>query len=119
MKLETLRKQSRTLVGPKRAFQHFAVRFTDRGDFESAMSLYYDALYIQEAMEDSSGMAWSYNNIGYLFFTQENFDKTFINYEKAETYKDFGGIRIEDDILVTETGHKILTRQCPHSPVLS
>ena len=29
------------------------------------------------------------------------------------------GIRIEDDILVTETGHKILTRKCPHSPLLS
>jgi Xaa-Pro aminopeptidase len=29
------------------------------------------------------------------------------------------GIRIEDDILVTETGHKILTRNCPHSPILS
>ncbi|MFC1634278.1 M24 family metallopeptidase [Planctomycetota bacterium] len=28
------------------------------------------------------------------------------------------GVRIEDDILVTETGHIILTRQCPHSPVL-
>jgi Xaa-Pro aminopeptidase len=28
------------------------------------------------------------------------------------------GIRIEDDILVTETGHKILTRNCPHSPIL-
>jgi len=26
------------------------------------------------------------------------------------------GIRIEDDILVTETGHKILTRKCPHLP---
>ena len=28
------------------------------------------------------------------------------------------GIRIEDDILVTETGCKILTRKCPHSPLL-
>lgn len=26
------------------------------------------------------------------------------------------GIRIEDDILVTETGHKILTHNCPHLP---
>jgi len=28
------------------------------------------------------------------------------------------GIRIEDDILVTGTGRRILTRQCPHNPIL-
>lgn len=28
------------------------------------------------------------------------------------------GVRIEDDVLVTGTGRKILTRQCPHSPIL-
>jgi len=37
----------------------------------------------------------------------------FINYDKVETYKDFGGIRIEDDILVTENGAKVLGKPIP------
>lgn len=37
----------------------------------------------------------------------------FINYEKLETYKDFGGIRIEDDVLVTETGNRVLGKPIP------
>jgi Xaa-Pro aminopeptidase len=32
----------------------------------------------------------------------------FINYDKVENYRDFGGIRLEDDILITETGARIL-----------
>ncbi len=37
----------------------------------------------------------------------------FINYEKLEHFKDFGGIRIEDDILVTNSGAKVLGRPIP------
>lgn len=37
----------------------------------------------------------------------------FINYKLLETYKDFGGIRIEDDILVTENGHRVLGKPIP------
>ena len=37
----------------------------------------------------------------------------FINYEKVEKYKDFGGIRIEDDILITETGCRVLGKPIP------
>ena len=37
----------------------------------------------------------------------------YINYDMVEQYKDFGGIRIEDDVLVTETGHRILGRKIP------
>jgi len=37
----------------------------------------------------------------------------FLNYNLIETYKDFGGIRIEDDILVTETGSKVLGKAIP------
>jgi len=37
----------------------------------------------------------------------------FINYEKVETYKDFGGIRIEDDILVTDNSYRVLGKPIP------
>lgn len=37
----------------------------------------------------------------------------FINYDKLESFKDFGGIRIEDDVLVTETGVRVLGRPIP------
>lgn len=37
----------------------------------------------------------------------------FIDYEKIETYKDFGGIRIEDNVLVTEEGRKVLGKSIP------
>ena len=36
-----------------------------------------------------------------------------INYDKVETYKDFGGIRIEDDILVTADGCRVLGKPIP------
>ncbi|MCK9207536.1 MAG: aminopeptidase P family protein [Salinivirgaceae bacterium] len=32
----------------------------------------------------------------------------FINYDKVEQYKDFSGCRNEEDVLITETGYKIL-----------
>lgn len=41
--------------------------------------------------------------------------REFINYDKAESYKDLGGIRIEDDVLVTDTGHKVLGKPIPKS----
>lgn len=37
----------------------------------------------------------------------------YINYDKVEEYRDFGGIRIEDDVLITETGHRILGPAIP------
>lgn len=37
----------------------------------------------------------------------------FINYDMVESYKDFGGIRIEDDILVTNNGYKVLGKPIP------
>ncbi len=37
--------------------------------------------------------------------------RDFINYDKVDTYRDFGGIRIEDDVLVTESGGRVLGRK--------
>ena len=41
--------------------------------------------------------------------------KDFLNYDKIESYKDFGGIRIEDNVLINESGHQILGNPIPKS----
>ncbi|MEI6434411.1 MAG: aminopeptidase P family protein [Bacteroidota bacterium] len=43
----------------------------------------------------------------------ENKLSEFINYDIVETYKDFGGIRIEDDVLVTGDGYRVLGKPIP------
>ena len=40
----------------------------------------------------------------------------FIAYDKLESYRDFGGIRIEDDVLVTKDGRRVLGRPIPKKP---
>ena len=43
--------------------------------------------------------------------------KEFLNFEKLETYKDFGGIRIEDDLLITKDGCRFLGEsRIPYHP---
>ncbi|MFP4082696.1 MAG: aminopeptidase P family protein [Candidatus Aminicenantes bacterium] len=37
----------------------------------------------------------------------------FIDYEKVDGYRDFGGIRIEDNVLVTEDGYRVLGKSIP------
>jgi len=43
--------------------------------------------------------------------------KEFLNFDKLETYKDFGGIRIEDDLLITKDGCRFLgQKRIPYHP---
>jgi Xaa-Pro aminopeptidase len=37
----------------------------------------------------------------------------FINYNKIDGYMSIGGIRIEDNVLITEKGHKLLGKPIP------
>jgi len=46
----------------------------------------------------------------------EKINTDFINFKKVNEYRDFGGIRLEDDILVTETGSKIIGERVPINP---
>jgi Xaa-Pro aminopeptidase len=43
----------------------------------------------------------------------EKIHTEFINYDKAEKYLNFGGIRIEDDVLITDSGCRLLGRTAP------
>jgi Xaa-Pro aminopeptidase len=43
----------------------------------------------------------------------ENKFKEFINYSKIARYMAIGGVRIEDDVLITEKGHKLLGKPIP------
>jgi Xaa-Pro aminopeptidase len=45
----------------------------------------------------------------------EKINHDYINFEEVKKYLDFGGIRLEDDILVTETGARVLGKRIPIS----
>jgi Xaa-Pro dipeptidase len=44
---------------------------------------------------------------------KENKFKQYINYQKLDAYLNFGGIRIEDNVLVTKSGNRILGNSIP------
>ena len=48
---------------------------------------------------------------------KEGHCKEFLNFDLLETYKDFGGIRIEDDVLITKDGCRFLgQKRIPYHP---
>lgn len=49
----------------------------------------------------------------YQQWRKENKFSEYINYDKVAEYLDFGGVRLEDDILVTESGYKLIGKRIP------
>ncbi|NMB70754.1 MAG: aminopeptidase P family protein [Bacteroidales bacterium] len=50
------------------------------------------------------------------WYSERKFEQ-FINYPRVLEYKDFGGIRIEDNLLVTETGCRVLGNPIPKTVI--
>ncbi|MGQ1910265.1 aminopeptidase P family protein [Marinifilum sp. RC60d5] len=46
-------------------------------------------------------------------FKCENIHAEYINFDKVDEYRDFGGIRLEDDVLVTEDGNRLIGKRIP------
>ncbi len=46
----------------------------------------------------------------------ENINSDFINFDKVNKYRNFGGIRLEDNILVTGTGSELIGKRVPITP---
>ena len=48
---------------------------------------------------------------------KEGHCQEFLNFDLLEQYKDFGGIRIEDDLLITDDGCRFMgTKRIPYHP---
>lgn len=46
----------------------------------------------------------------------EKINTDFINFDKVDKYRDFGGIRLEDDLLITQNGCEIIGDRVPVNP---
>jgi Xaa-Pro aminopeptidase len=47
------------------------------------------------------------------YWNEKGINKEFLNFDKINKYRNFGGIRNEEDLLVTENGSRILGKRCP------
>ena len=102
-----------------------------KGDTDEAVAAGAHAMFLPHGLGHMMGMdVHDMEGLGQIYVgfdeeTRPNLDdwkakghcKDFLNYEMLETYKDFGGIRIEDDILITKDGCRFLgTKRIPYHP---
>ncbi|OJW85249.1 MAG: hypothetical protein BGO69_06420 [Bacteroidetes bacterium 46-16] len=63
-------------------------------DHAKALSCFFEALKVSEALKDQTDMAASLGNIGNVYYRQKDYDKAFEYYEKA--YKMFSALGIKE-----------------------
>ena len=75
--------------------------------------------YLRLAKEMKPGFVFT-NEPGIYFipalidkWKSEKINNDFINFDKVNEYRDFGGIRLEDDLVITDTGCKMLGKRIP------
>jgi len=91
-------------------------------DYKQSYDVTDFVLYQKYTYEDVCRLLnWEQNEVplnigGYKFDKKTKTFPVFINYDKVETYKDFGGIRNEEDYLITETGARRLGKKIPLTP---
>jgi len=86
-------------------------------DEKTKRSEQFGTAYLRMARELQTGYVMT-NEPGIYFipalidkWINEKINHDFINFDKVNQYRNFGGIRLEDDILVTETGSRNLGKQ--------
>ena len=87
-----------------------------KGDTDEAVKAGAHALFLPHGLGHMMGMdVHDMENLGQ---TNVGFDdETRPNLDKIETYKDFGGIRIEDDVLITKDGCRFIGKdRIPYHP---
>lgn len=90
---------------------------------EAVRSTQFGTAYLRLARELKPGFVFT-NEPGIYFipalidqWKAQKINHDFINFEKLESYRNFGGIRLEDDILVTKDGCKNMgKRRIPITP---
>ena len=95
-----------------------------KGDVDEAVAAGAHAMFLPHGLGHMMGMDVHDMESGIYFIPAliDDWKKSghcaeFLNFDKLETYKDFGGIRIEDDVLITKDGCRFIgEKRIPYHP---